>query len=126
MMLRHPVRFLLTATIVFATVFVGHNVSAKGAGPSIGPVPDIADRALRADDLPDLIPVYGEGDEVLGYARAEEAFVELFDPSKDFTGFGIYAADGDTLLGHEIPGVGFVEAADPTPIESSAPALIPD
>ena len=139
---RHPARWFLVIVTIAIGVLVGQAVSAQDGGPAddtvpaaekptvttgseptIGLVPDTGDRPLRAEDLPDLIPVYGEGDEIIGYARAEEAFVELFDPEQDFVAFGIYEKDGETLIGHEVPGVGFVPGT--TPIETSRAAVPP-
>lgn len=139
---RHTARWFFVLVTIAVAVLVGQAVSAQdgapadepapaaekptattGPEPTIGLVPDTGDRPLRAEDLPDLIPVYGDGDEIIGYARAEEAFVELFDPERDFVAFGIYEKDGETLIGHEVPGVGFV--AGTTPIETSRAAVTP-
>ena len=95
---------------------------AAEQGLKLGPVPEV-EGALTVADLPDLIPV-GEGDKIWGYAYAEEAFVELFDPDAEFLGYGVYRADGRTLLGHVVAGKGFV--AGTKPIETSRRAIQPD
>jgi hypothetical protein len=123
MLNRHPARWLFVILTVAIGVSFGHSVSAKAVEPTIGPVPVVEGRALQADDLPDLIPLYGDGDEILGYVRAEEAFVELFDSSQDVVALGVYEKDGVTLIGHEIPGKGFV--AGTKPITTSRSAAVP-
>jgi hypothetical protein len=120
---RHSARWLFVIITVAIGVSVGQSVSAKAVEPTVGPVPFVEGRALQAEDLPELIPLYGEGDDIIGYVRAEEAFVELFDASQEVVAFGVYEKDGVTLIGHEIPGKGFVPGTEP--IETLRPAVVP-
>ena len=123
MTIRHTARWLFLIVTLAIGISFGESVSAKSADLSIGPIPVDDGREVRVDDLPDLIPLYGDGDEVLGYVRAEEAFGEQVDPSVDVVAMAVYKADGVTLVGHEILGKGFVPGTEP--IETTRAAVVP-
>ena len=120
---RHPARWLLAIVTITVGVFVSQSVSAQNKAPTIGLVPEVEGRELVAEDLPDLIPLADGAGEVIGYVRAEEAFVELFDASKDVVAYAVYEKDGVTLIGHEVLGKGFVPGTEP--IERTRPAVEP-
>lgn len=96
---------------------------AAAEGLTIGNLPGDGE-PLSAAALPDLVPVVDEVG-LVGYARADELFVELFDPSLEFVGFGIYEPDGKTLIGVQTA-ERFVEGdlAESTP--TSRKAIVPE
>lgn len=95
--------------------------AASDSGLTLGPIPD---GELRVDALPDLIPLEATSGEVIGYIRAEDAFLDAVEPGLDIVALPVYEADGKTLIGHEIPGEGFV--ASTTPRATSVAAIIPE
>lgn len=99
--------------------FDGDRKIAAQTDRTLGPIP----QDLIVEQLPDLIPV-GEGDDIWGYAYSSEVFADSLDPNVEVTAYGIYEADGTTLIGHVVPGRGFV--AGTTPIQTSRPAVIPE
>ncbi|MEM7143297.1 MAG: hypothetical protein AAF548_19935 [Actinomycetota bacterium] len=117
----HPL-WLVVALVVFG-VAAPRASSDRGAEPTVGPVPEVVGRALTADDLPDLIPLVDDAGALVGYLRADEVFVELFHPERAFTAPGVYERDGVTLVGHEVPGRGFVAS---TPSATPRPGVAPD
>lgn len=123
MLKRHPARWLLVILTVTGGVFVSQSVSAQNKAPTIGLVPEVEGRALVAEDLPDLIPLADGAGEVIGYVRADEAFVELFDSSADVVAYAVYEKDGVTLIGHEVLGKGFVPGTKP--LETTRAAVVP-
>ena len=78
---------------------------------------------ISAATLPDLVPVELD-DGRIAYARSKEVFVEVYDPDAEFLGYGVYEADGETLLGHVIGGKGFVPGDEPR--QTSRPAVVPE
>lgn len=114
------VAFLLVGTLSAQAQPDPYDVARRAAsdsGLTLGPIPD---GELRVDALPDLLPV-GEGDVIWGYAYARDVFADSLDPNLDVLAYGVYEADGETLLGHVIPGKGFVPGADPIPLTRTAP-----
>lgn len=109
------VTLLLVGTIQAQAQPDPYDVARRAAGDSgltLGPVPD---GELRVEALPDLLPV-GEGDEIWGYAYAHEVFADSIDPDLEVLAYGVYEPDGTTLLGHVVPGTGFVAGDTPIPL----------
>jgi hypothetical protein len=113
-----------TAAGSFDQQLATDNAIAVANGLTLDIVPQELGRPLTIEDLPDLIPVVDGDGAIIGYARAEEAFIELFDPALESIAFGIYDPDGQTLRGHEIPEQGFVPGTHP--LQTSRPARIPN
>lgn len=97
--------------------------TAKRNGVSIASLPDDGE-ALSTERLPDLVPVVDDNG-VVGYARSVELFVELFDPSLEFLAYGIYEADGETLIGVQTPTT-YIEGEAARGIATSRPAIVPE
>lgn len=108
---------------VAVAIGIGQTAGGQESGPTIGPVPDVGDRPLAADDLPDLIPLVDDAGDVVGYVRSEELYVDLFHPDREFVAAGVYERDGETLIGYEIPGLGLVDPT--TPAATSRPGVAP-
>lgn len=118
-------RILLIAAVIVGGIGVTQAVGAQGVGgPSIGPVPDTGDGALTAKVLPDLIPLVDTDGDVIGYLRSDELFVDVLHPEREFVATGVYEADGETLIGYEVPGEGFVATTKPR--ETSRLGVVPE
>ena len=91
---------------------------AKDAGVSIGLFVD-------SEKVPDLVPLIND-DGVIGYVRGDDLQAEKTDPSRDVVAIPVYAADGATLLGYELPDQGFVAGRAVLEGERTEPAPIPE
>ena len=69
----------------------------------------------------------GIGDDhgVIGYVRGDDLLAEKADPSRHTAALAVYGPDGVTLIGFELPDVGFVASTSLLEYERAQPAPIP-
>lgn len=105
-------RPLILAIVValFASASVLASVMADGGSPTKGPIPPeaiLSDGSLNASLVPDFVPVLDRSGEPAGYVSALEMGLLPNNPPGD-EAVVVYAEDLQTVVGHMVPGRGFV------------------
>lgn len=117
--IRHPrLGLIIGLTCALGLSFALVSLVAATYQPTKGPVPfgaAIPGRPIDAEAVPDFVSVLGRDGAIVGYSPKERVLRPAVAPG--FRGESlpvpVYAEDLRTLVGHLVPGRGFVPAGAP-------------